>query len=60
MQDQHIYSAMRLQVSPERVGLTPSSPADPSAQYFEGKRKTLRNTFFYEGLLGDTNAPATH
>ncbi|XP_037835418.1 phosphatidylinositol 4-kinase alpha isoform X2 [Kryptolebias marmoratus] len=24
------------QASPERAGLTPSSPADPSAQYFEG------------------------
>ncbi|XP_069369384.1 phosphatidylinositol 4-kinase alpha isoform X5 [Paralichthys olivaceus] len=24
------------QASPERVGLTPSSPADPSVQYFEG------------------------
>lgn len=26
-----------LQASPERAGLSPSSPADPSAQYFEGK-----------------------
>lgn len=25
------------QASPERAGLTPSSPADPSAHYFEGK-----------------------
>eukprot|EP00064_Thunnus_orientalis_P016774 superscaffoldBa00003401_g16845 len=29
-------SSVSQQASPERAGLTPSSPADPSAQYFEG------------------------
>ncbi|XP_032426605.1 phosphatidylinositol 4-kinase alpha isoform X1 [Xiphophorus hellerii] len=29
-------SSVSQQASPERTGLTPSSPADPSAQYFEG------------------------
>uniref|UniRef100_A0A7N6BCG3 PI3K/PI4K catalytic domain-containing protein n=1 Tax=Anabas testudineus TaxID=64144 RepID=A0A7N6BCG3_ANATE len=29
-------SSLSQQASPERAGLTPSSPADPSAQYFEG------------------------
>ncbi|KAL0965735.1 hypothetical protein UPYG_G00285050 [Umbra pygmaea] len=29
-------SSISQQASPERAGLTPSSPADPSAQYFEG------------------------
>ncbi|XP_055721944.1 phosphatidylinositol 4-kinase alpha-like isoform X2 [Salvelinus fontinalis] len=29
-------SSISQQTSPERAGLTPSSPADPSAQYFEG------------------------
>uniref|UniRef100_A0A7N8Y8J7 1-phosphatidylinositol 4-kinase n=1 Tax=Mastacembelus armatus TaxID=205130 RepID=A0A7N8Y8J7_9TELE len=29
-------SSVSQQASPDRAGLTPSSPADPSAQYFEG------------------------
>uniref|UniRef100_A0A3P9BND5 Phosphatidylinositol 4-kinase alpha n=1 Tax=Maylandia zebra TaxID=106582 RepID=A0A3P9BND5_9CICH len=29
-------SSVSQQASPERAGLTPNSPADPSAQYFEG------------------------
>ncbi|KAK6322668.1 hypothetical protein J4Q44_G00074600 [Coregonus suidteri] len=29
-------SSISQQASPERAGLTPSSPADPSAQYYEG------------------------
>lgn len=44
----HVWDIASLccQASPERACLTPSSPADPSAQYFEGTNaySALRNT----------------
>ena len=35
------YAVSVFQASPERACLTPISPADPSAQYFEGKYLNL-------------------
>lgn len=43
---------LRRQASPERACLTPSSPADPSAQYFEGRDASVDLLSFQETALG--------